>query len=273
MKDQPESLGLIAGNGSYPVELINNARRAGVKKIFTVAFIDETDQVVGQLSDDVEWLRVGQLGKLLKYFSEKPVDSAIMAGQISPGSLFDLRPDLQALVLLGTLKERNAESIFGAIAAKLDDRGVRLLPATSFMSDQLAQPGPIAGPKPSQKELQEIEFGLYIAKQISALDIGQTVVVRAGTVLAVEGFDGTNSTIKRGGKLGRGRAIVCKVSKPGQDLRFDVPVVGKLTLETAAEAGVRFICVEAYKTLFLQQDELMLLARQHRIGIYGACHE
>ncbi len=269
----PQSLGLIAGNGSYPLELINNARAAGVGAIYCVAFVGETDEQIDQKADHVEWLRVGQLGKLLKYFQKSPADSAIMAGQISPGNLFNLRPDLQALLLLGKLRERNAESIFGAIAEKLSERGVELLSATTFMSSQLADSGHIAGPEPRKREIDEIRFGMRIAKEISALDIGQTVVVRSGTVLAVEGFDGTNATIRRGGELGRGRAIVCKVSKPNQDIRFDVPVVGEETLTVAAESEVRLLCVEAYKTLFLQFEKVKLLAEEHQISLYGAEYE
>lgn len=269
----PQQLGVIAGNGTYPIELIGNARAAGVSALHVIAFSGETDEAISEHADSVEWLRVGQLGRLIDCLRRLPVSQAIMAGQIAPGNLFSLRPDLEALLLLGGLERRNAESIFGAIADKLRQAGVELLPATTFMDDQLAARGPLAGPRPGRRELADIRFGIQLAKEISRLDIGQTVVVRSGTVLAVEGLDGTNATIRRGGGLGRGRAVVVKVSKPGQDLRFDVPVVGRQTLEVAAEARIRMLCVEAGGTLILQRDEVMRLAAKHRVGLYGAEHE
>lgn len=264
-----ESFGIIAGNGAYPFELVRGARAAGVKKVVVAAFENETNPALAQEVDEIEWMRVGQLGKLLGFFTKRGVTSVVMAGQIAPKNLFDLRPDLKALMVLGRLKERNAESIFGAIGDELAKVGVTLLPATTFMESALAPKGHICGPALSEREDADAQYGYSIAKEISRLDIGQTVVVKNGTVLAVEAFEGTNVAIRRGGELGRKEALVVKVSKPNQDLRFDVPVVGPQTLENAASVKIRVIAVEAGKTLLLERDRLFALADQHRITLTG----
>jgi DUF1009 family protein len=192
-----------------------------------------------------------------------------MSGQIAPKNLFNLRPDIKAVLLLAKLRERNAESIFGAIADSMAEAGVTLLPATSFMEECLAPIGLVAGPAPGRRELADLEYGFRIAKESSRLDIGQTVVVKSGTVLAVEAFEGTNATILRGGSLGKKGAVMVKVAKPGQDLRFDVPVIGPLTLETAAEAGLGAIGVEAGQTLLLEKERMSALAAAHKISLFG----
>ena len=251
------ALGIIAGNGVYPRLLADGARRAGVEKIVAAAFTDETDPVLERHVNVLEWMRVGQLGRLLKFFRSQDIHHAIMAGQIAPKNLFDLRPDLKALMLLGKLKERNAESIFAAIADELAKVEVDLLPATTFLEDSLAQPGLIAGPKLSSRQEHDVELGWNIAKEIARLDIGQTIVIKNGTIVAVEALEGTNEAIKRGGTLAREGAVMVKVSKPNQDMRFDVPVIGVETVRIAAESGVRVIAVEAGKTLLLERDAVI----------------
>jgi DUF1009 family protein len=265
----PSTLAIIAGNGTYPFATARGARAAGVKRICVAAFQNETNPDLAQLVDDVAWLRVGQLGKMLSYLRESGATHAIMAGQIAPKNLFDLRPDVKALVLLATLKQRNAESIFGAIGAEMSKAGVELLPATRFMEDQLATPGLIAGPRLSRREQMDVEFGFNLAKETSRLDIGQTVLVKGGTVLAVEAFEGTNAAIARGGELGRKDAIMIKVAKPNQDFRFDVPVIGPLTLDAAHAARLRVIGIEAGKTLVLEPEKTRQLADERRISIFG----
>lgn len=265
----PHTLALIAGNGAYPFAAVRGARASGVARIVAVAFENETNPALAGEVDDIAWLRVGQLGRLLSYLQASGATHALMAGQIAPKNLFDLRPDMKALLLLARLRERNAESIFGAIADEMSKVGVELLPATTFLDDLLARPGLLAGPRLSRREEMDIQFGFRIAKQTSQLDIGQTVVVKGGTVLAVEAFEGTNAAVQRGGELGRGGAIMVKVSKPNQDLRFDVPVIGPLTLDAAHAAKVRVIGIEAGKTLLLEPEKLADLARERRISIYG----
>ena len=265
----PDALGIIAGSGVYPLVLADAARVAGVKRITVAAFTDETSSDISNRADEIEWLRVGQLGKMLNFFRAANLRHAIMAGQIAPGNLFSLRPDFKAMFLLARLKERNAESIFSAIADQLATIGVELLPATSFLDHLLATRGQIGGPKLKEREEEDIEFGFGIAKQLSALDIGQTIVVKNGTVLAVEAFEGTDEAIRRGGSLGKKNAIVIKVTKPQQDMRFDVPVIGTETLRVASEAKIRAIAVEAGRTLLLEKAALIGLAEGAKISLVG----
>jgi len=233
------------------------------------AFDGETAPETQAVADEVAVMRVGQLGKLLEAAKTSGASHAIMAGQLAPNNLFNLRPDLKALVLLARIKERNAETLFGAVADALAGVGVELLPATRFLEDHLANDGPIAGPLLKKREMADAEFGMRIAKETSRLDIGQTVIVKNGTVLAVEAFEGTNDAIQRGGKLGRGGGFAIKVSKPGQDMRFDVPVIGERTLEVAAAAGLRGIIAEADRVLLLDKEALCKKATQLRLTIHG----
>lgn len=265
----PDTLLIIAGNGRYPFQLAAAARRAGVARLFAAAFEQETDPALAGEVDGLRWLKVGQLGKLIAYAKETGAKKAIMAGQIAPKNLFDLRPDFTALLLLAKLKERNAETLFGAVGDALAKEGVELLPATTFLEEFLAPTGHFAGPKPRRRTHDDIAFGLRIAKEVSRLDIGQTVVVRNGTVLAVEGFEGTNEAIKRGALMGRGQAVAVKVSKPNQDFRFDVPVIGPLTLEAAAQSGLSALAVEAGRTLLVEPERLRALADEHKISLIG----
>ncbi|HET9417788.1 MAG TPA: UDP-2,3-diacylglucosamine diphosphatase LpxI [Chthoniobacterales bacterium] len=263
------TLGIIAGNGVYPQVLAEAARKSGVRKIVMAAFTNETNPAISQYVDTIEWLRVGQLSKLLKFFRVQNVHEAIMAGQIGPKNLFDLRPDVKALVVLAKLKERNAESIFAAIADELRKVDVDLLPATMFLEDYLAPVGLIAGARLSPREEDDVDLGWRIAKDIARLDIGQTVLVKNGTVLAVEAFEGTNEAIRRGGRLARKGAVMIKVAKPNQDMRFDVPVIGTDTIRAAAEANLRVIAIEAGKTLLLEGHAIVGLVQAAGISLLG----
>ena len=240
-----------------------------MEKIICAAFTNETDPSISNDVDVIEWLRVGQLGALLKFFKQHQVANAIMAGQIAPKNLFDLRPDVKALVLLSKLKTRNAESIFGAIGDQLASSGTTLLPATTFLEDSLTSPGLIAGPKLSRPQKADVDYGWQIAKEISRLDIGQTVIVKDGTVLAVEALEGTNEAIVRGGALGREGAVMIKVSKPDQDMRFDVPVIGLETIQIARKANINVIALEAHKTLLLEKEKLIARTIQLKISLLG----
>jgi UDP-2,3-diacylglucosamine hydrolase len=263
----PQTLGIIAGNGVYPRLLADAARKAGVKKIIAAAFTGETDPVLEQHVDLLEWMRVGQLNRLLRFFRTQHIHHAIMAGQIAPKNLFDLRPDWKALLLLGKLKQRNAESMFAAVADELTNAEVDLLPATTFLEDSLAPCRLIAGPKLSRHEEDDIDLGWKVAKEIARLDIGQTVIVKNGTVVAVEAIEGTNDAIKRGGALAREGAVMVKVAKSKQDMRFDVPVIGVETIRAAVEARLRVVAVEAGKTLLLERDAIIDLANRSEMSI------
>jgi len=265
----PDQLAIIAGNGVYPRVLARRARAAGVRKILALAFEGETDAELGQHVDEIRWLRVGQLNRMLSTLRDARITKAIMAGQIAPRNLFDLHPDWRALLLLAKMRQRNAESIFRAIAGELDKIGVALLPATTFLEDFLAGKGLIAGPKLSRREKSDIDLGWDIAQKIAALDIGQTVIVKNGTVLAIEGFDGTNETIRRGGALGQGGAVMIKVAKLDQDMRFDVPVIGPETISATLEAKIRVIALEAGRTLLLEKEEVIRAAQSAKISVLG----
>lgn len=269
MNEIPQTLGLIAGNGIYPETMAQAARAAGVPRLAAAAFQDETEPHLADLVEAIEWMRVGQLGKMIKFFKRESVTKAVMVGQIAPKNLFDLRPDLRTLKMLSKVKERNAESLFGAIANELQKDGIELLPATTFLEHLLPGVGHVCGPELTERQLGDAEFGFRIAKEVSRLDIGQTVVVKKGTVLAVEAFEGTNEALVRGGTLGKGEAMMVKVSKPKQDFRFDVPVVGPATIATATESGVNAIVVEAGSTLLLGKDELVRLCEEKGVSILG----
>lgn len=265
------TIGVIAGNGVYPATFVEAARRKcpGVRLV-VAAFENETDPALKDSVDAWEWLRVGQLGKMIKHFRREGATEAIMVGQIAPKNLFDLRPDLRTLMVLARVKERNAETLFGAIGEELAKDGITLLPATTFLEELLPAPGPVCGPAMKKRQLEDAAFGFRIAKESSRLDIGQSVVVRHGTVLAVEAFEGTNACIRRGGELGRGREVIlAKVSKQNQDFRFDVPVIGPHTIETCVEAGVTGIVIEARRTLLLDKSNVERLCKEHGVSVHS----
>lgn len=268
---ETRTIGIIAGNGSYPATFARAARAKcpGVRLV-AAAFEGETEPEFLKLADHAEWFRVGQLGKLIKFFRSENAAEAVMVGQIAPKNLFDLRPDLRTLMLLARLKERNAESLFGGIADELAKDRILLLPATTFLEDLLPGAGHVCGPALKKRQLEDANFGFRIAKETSRLDIGQTVVIRHGTVLAVEAFEGTNACIRRGGELGRGKDVMLvKVSKPDQDFRFDVPVVGPQTIETCVAAGVKSITIEAGRTLLLGKDEVFEICQEQGVTIHA----
>lgn len=264
-----DCIGIIAGNGAYPRTFVEAARRAKVPRLVVSAFKNETEPALEAAVDSCAWLRVGQLGKLIKFFHKEGVKHAVMVGQIAPKNLFELRPDIRIMTMLAKLKRKNAETIFGAIADELASEGIALLPATTFLGDCMPPVGQVCGPTLTKEQLYDASYGFGIAKEVSRLDIGQTVVVKKGTVLAVEAFEGTNKAIARGGELGQGKALVAKVSKPKQDFRFDVPVVGPTTIEAAAEAGVSAIVIEADCTLLLERDVVENLCATHKVSVFA----
>lgn len=262
-----DSIALIAGNGIYPEMFATAARRAGVETLVAAAFKDETKPELADMVNAIEWFRVGQLNKMIAFFKKHSVKHAVMVGQIAPKNLFDLRPDFRTLIMLARLKKRNAESLFGAIGDELAKDGIELLPATTFLEDFIPKAGHVAGPHPKKRRHEDAQYGFEIAKASSKLDIGQTVVVKNGTVLAVEAFEGTNEAVKRGGALGKGKATMVKVSKAGQDMRFDVPVIGPDTITSAAESGVDVIAIEAGKTLILDQTEVFRRCAELQVSL------
>ena len=261
-------IGLIAGKGLYPELVLEGARARGIH-LAVAAFEGETDPRVASRGRPVEWMRVGQLGRLISFFKKSGVREVIFAGQITPKRLFDLRPDLKALWILAGLKERNAETLFGAVVRELEKAGIRVLPATTFVGHHLAGVGHLAGPKPPRHLPKEIAFGWPLAKALAKMNIGQSLVVRRGTVMAVEGFDGTDATLKRGGEIAGEEAVAIKVTSPRQDMRFDVPVIGPQTLQAASAGRLAAIVVESGKTLILEGREVAKLAVRHKICLWG----
>jgi len=264
-----ESIGLIAGSRSLPLDFARLARAAGVKRIVATAVEGETDPALAGLVDDLVWLKVGQLSRMISAFTDRGVTQCVMAGQVAPKNLFDLRPDVRAMGILFRLKERNAHTIFGAIADELKKDGVELIEATPWLAPLMPQTGFQLGPILSDGQRADVEFGFRIAKEISRLEIGQTVVVKRGTVLAVEGFEGTDRCLGRGGELAGkdGGAVVVKVAKPGHDLRFDIPCIGLQTLETCAASGIAVLALESGKTLLLDREACAEFARQNKISV------
>lgn len=269
MSKAERTIGIIAGNGIYPETFVNEARKHGVKLVMA-AFKGETKEELEDRVDAIKWFRVGQLGGVIKFFRKQGATEAIMVGQIAPRNLFDLWPDFRTAKVLHSVKERNAESLFGAIADELEKDGITLLLATTFLEEHMAKEGLLFGKEISERDWEDVRFGFKMVKQTSALDIGQSIVVRRGTVLAVEAFEGTDACIKRGGKLGNGKEVtLVKVSKPNQDMRFDVPVIGPNTIDSCREAGVSRIAVEAGRTLFLDRDEIAEKCREAKISVVG----
>jgi len=261
------ALGIIAGNRSLPLVFAKQARAMGVQRLVAVACEGETEPELAGLVDEIVWLKVGQLSRMISTFADRGIKHCVMVGQIAPRNLYDLRPDLRALGLLLRLKEKNAHSIFGAIADELKKDGVELIAPTPWLKPLMPGIGFRLGPKLSREQQADVEFGFRIAKEISRLEIGQTVLVKDGAVLAVEAFEGTDKCLARGGELAgkQGGAIAVKVAKENHDLRFDIPCLGPQTLETCAAACILVLAFEAGKSLLLEQQTCELLAARHKI--------
>jgi len=225
-----------------------------VKRFFAVAFRKETDPKLEKYVDQVEWLYLGQLGAMLDAFKTSGVKHAVMAGQITPTHLFRIRVDAPMLALLARLRVRNAETIFGAVGDELKKIGVDLLPASLFMEHTMPEAGVLSARGPTEWERADIELGMKVAKLISGLDIGQTVVIKNGTILAVEAFEGTDAAVARAGELGGVGAVVVKVAKRGHDMRFDIPVVGEHTMKSLRRIKASVLAVEAKRTILLDRD-------------------
>jgi len=264
---QHQSLAIIAGRGVYPRLLAESARQQGVPRIVAVAFKKETDPLIERYADEVKWIHLGQLGALLDAIKASGATRAVMAGQITPTHLFTLRMDAPMLALLGRLKERNAHTIFGAVADELRAIGVTLCDASMFMESAMPEPGLLTGNEPDKRVAADIALGVQVAKTTSSLEIGQTVVIKEGVILAVEAFEGTDETIERAGRLGGPGAVVVKVAKQGHDMRFDIPVIGERTLKKLKKAGVTTLAVEARRAILLDREALLEQARKQGLTI------
>jgi hypothetical protein len=262
-------IGLIAGYGMFPLEVIGQLKARGYI-VHVVAAKEETSPDIEAVADSVCWLHVGQIGGMIKALQKAGVREVIMAGKVRKLHLFrNFRPDLVALGALLRLPDRKDDTLMLEITRLLAEGGIHLRSQVALAGDMLAGEGHLFGPKASKSVLQDMSFGSTQARGIAALDIGQTVVVQQGAVLAVEAIEGTDEAIQRGGTLGNGKAVVVKVAKPQQDLRFDVPAIGPDTLRTMHEHGCVALAIQAGTTLLIERHKLAELARQWRISIYG----
>ena len=264
-----KKLGLIAGNGRFPLLFAMEARREGYRVVAT-AHRGETDEAIEQVVDEVTWVYVGQLGKIIATFQRAGVTEAVMAGGIRKVKLFgNFRPDLRGARFLAKLKTREDDALLRGIAQELASDGIEILPSTLCLPQMIAAAGVLGRRAPRPEEWSDIELGFRTAKEIGRLGIGQTVVVKQQIVVAVEAVEGTDAAIERGGRLAKQGCIVVKVSKPQQDLRFDVPAVGVDTVHRLREVGGAVLAVEAGKTILLEKEELLCQADAAGIAVVG----
>lgn len=260
MNSVPESLILIAGRHAYPLMMAKAARAAGVKRIVVIGFKGETRRDLAPLVDEVRWVRLGHMRAFLDQIAELEIKQCVMVGQIAPGNLFNVRMDKLAVEMYRALPARNAHTIFGAIVDAIEKRGVAVLPGNAFMERYTPELGQLSRREPTERERADIELGLRLVKGTSEFEIGQTVAIKDGIIIAVEAWEGTNQTIKRAGRVGKAGCVLVKVPKEGHDMRFDIPVVGTKTFQMMKRAKISCLAVEAGKTILLERDKLVALA-------------
>jgi DUF1009 family protein len=280
-----KTLGLIAGNGSFPFLLLDAARARGLR-VVVAAIKEETSPEMNERAarepEDIQvhWLSLGELSRLIEMFQREGVTRAVMAGQVKHKQIFSsIRPDWRLAKLLLNLRTRNTDMLLGAVAKVLEDEGIELLSSTAFLEPMLAPAGVLTERAPDETELADIEYGLRVAQGIAGFDLGQTVVIAAGACVAVEAMEGTDATISRAGEIFRTleheastlerRLTVVKVAKPNQDRRFDVPVVGVPTIDAMRAAGASCLCVEAGRTLLFNREAMIAAANAAGITIFG----
>ncbi len=260
-------IGLIAGGGNFPILIAQAAQKEG-KKVVVVAHEGETRPELAPLVEKIFWIRLGEFGKLIRIFKSEGVKDVIMAGGIDKKKMFSkVRPDLKGLLILAKMGHRKDDFILRTVATELEKEGLQVYPSTAFLPSLLAPPGVLTKRIPTAEEKRDIDFGWAQAKELGKLDIGQCLVVRNGAVVAVEAIEGTDETIRRGGQLAREKAVVIKVSKPFQDLRFDLPAVGEQTIRTMVEVKANVLAVEAHKTLIFDREATVRLADKYKMVI------
>ena len=250
-------LALIAGNGRFPILFVEAARAQGLD-IVAVAHQGETLETLNDLVSDLRWVRVGELGKIIDIFKAAGVTQAVMAGGIhKSGALTNIQPDARGLAFISRLPSLKDDVILRGIAQELESEGIRVVESTRLLPDLVPQPGVLTQAAPDDKQWQDLRLGAEVVKEIGRWDIGQSVVVKHGTVFAVEGPEGTNATIRRAGELGGPGLVIVKVSKPHQDLRFDVPTVGPETIQEMRAVEARVLAVEAETTLIVDRPAVV----------------
>jgi DUF1009 family protein len=283
-----EKLGLIAGNGNFPLLLLDAALAQGAQ-VIVAAIKEETSPLIEQRGAiAVHWLSLGELGKLIETFKREGVRTAIMAGQVKHKQIFSaIRPDWRLAKVLLSLTTRNTDSLIGAVAKVLADEGIHLISSTSYLEPLLAKPGVLTRRSPTDAEQKNIEYGRDVARRLAQYDIGQTVVIAESACVAVEAMEGTDAAILRAGEIMRSLSddsasdapvlsrslTVVKVAKPNQDMRFDVPVIGVKTVQTMQRAGASCLAVDAGKCLFLDGGSIVETADKAGISIVAAATE
>jgi UDP-2,3-diacylglucosamine hydrolase len=264
-----ERLGLIAGNGRFPIIFADNARKLGYH-VSAVAHEGETDPELANHVDRIHWIKIGQLNKLINAFKDDQVHQAVMLGGIKKTHVFTtVRPDFRTLALATRLALWKDDDILRELAKELEKEGITICESTFGLEGILAEEGLLTTRRPSEKEWEDIRYGWEVAHDIGRLDIGQCVVVKDRVVVAVEAVEGTDEAIKRGGQLAKDGAVVVKRCKPQQDLRFDLPAVGPRTIDIMASVNASVLAVEAGRTILLDRDLMLEKAKAARIAVVG----
>jgi len=260
--------GLIAGNGRFPFLVLEGARSQGIE-MAVIAIKEEADPDLESWAKSLHWVSLGELSKTIDLLHKEGVKQAVMAGQVKHAKIFSsIRPDWKLAKLLFALPRKNTDALIGAVAKVLEDEGIKLVDSTLFLKPLVPEVGVLTQRAPNEEEAADILYGLGVARQIAGMDIGQTVVISDKACIAVEAMEGTDETIERAARLASGkRLVVVKVSKPKQDMRFDVPVVGLPTIQQMRACGATALAVDAGRTLFFDREKLIELANQAGIAI------
>lgn len=273
MTTQP--IGLIAGGGQFPLLFTEAAKERG-RRVIAVCHQHETAPELEQRADTCCWVKLGQLGKIIKFFHGHGVTETVFCGTITKTRIFrDILPDLKGLSLWSKIDSKLDDGILRAVAAALEEEGIQVLASTGYLEHLLFPRGILGKRKPTDEQWADIRFGWRIAREIGRLDIGQCVVVREGSVLAVEAIEGTDAAIRRGGELAGSGAVVVKLKKPGQDFRFDLPATGVQTIETLASVKGAVLAVEAGQSLLFDRKAMIAAADKAGIAVVGMedeCH-
>jgi len=265
-----DRIGIIAGNGQFPLLFAQAAARAG-RQVFAAAHKGETSPEIEHHVHRCCWVKLGQLGKIISFFKKEGVRETVFAGGITKTRIFrDVWPDLKGLALWNKIDVRQDDAILRAVADYLEGEGIAVLPSTLYLDDLLFPKGVLTRKRPTREEEEDIRFGWRTAREVGRLDIGQCVVVRNRSVLAVEAIEGTDAAIRRGGELGREGGVVVKLKKPHQDPRFDLPAIGLTTIESMRAARARVLAVEASHALFFDREEALALADKEKMVVVGA---
>jgi UDP-2,3-diacylglucosamine hydrolase len=262
-------LGLIAGNGVFPLEVARAARERGIK-IVAVAHLNESDRLLDSVVGEVTWIKVGELQKIIDVFKSAGVTEAAMAGGISRARLKDsFAPDPRALKMLAGIGRFSDDAVLRGVAREVENEGITMIDPVPMIAHWLAREGVAAGPEPTTAQMRDLELAFAVARRLGSYDIGQTVAVRDGMVAAVEALEGTDAALRRAAGLVGAGLVVAKAAKPGQDLRFDRPAIGPATMELLAEIGASMLGVEPRVALILERDRTLELARAKNVTLYG----